>query len=114
MTGAVGLLRSTANSGSRLSNVEIKARAPTVRSEEHTSELQSRPHLVCRLLLEKKKRIEQRHDATLDRTLVVETMAPLVLRARTLPRYRLSAHAALLHVVHRVEHVTVKQRLGEL
>src|SRR5436305_11982786 len=28
---------------------------PEVRSEEHTSELQSRPHLVCRLLLEKKK-----------------------------------------------------------
>src|SRR3989442_11997225 len=27
----------------------------TIRSEEHTSELQSRPHLVCRLLLEKKK-----------------------------------------------------------
>src|SRR5690554_7670964 len=27
------------------------------RSEEHTSELQSRPHLVCRLLLEKKKQI---------------------------------------------------------
>src|SRR3989442_10748516 len=27
-----------------------------LRSEEHTSELQSRPHLVCRLLLEKKKR----------------------------------------------------------
>src|SRR2546422_8561166 len=31
----------------------------TRRSEEHTSELQSRLHLVCRLLLEKKKR---RHD----------------------------------------------------
>src|SRR5215813_14291355 len=29
---------------------------PTARSEEHTSELQSRPHLVCRLLLEKKKK----------------------------------------------------------
>src|SRR5690554_6990289 len=29
----------------------------TNRSEEHTSELQSRPHLVCRLLLEKKKRL---------------------------------------------------------
>src|SRR5690554_2013593 len=29
------------------------------RSEEHTSELQSRPHLVCRLLLEKKKKIEE-------------------------------------------------------
>src|SRR5437870_9134630 len=28
---------------------------PEVRSEEHTSELQSRGHLVCRLLLEKKK-----------------------------------------------------------
>src|SRR6266498_5958522 len=28
------------------------------RSEEHTSELQSRPHLVCRLLLEKKKNNE--------------------------------------------------------
>src|SRR5256884_4799145 len=30
----------------------------TVRSEEHTSELQSRLHLVCRLLLEKKKNNE--------------------------------------------------------
>src|SRR2546422_6571626 len=29
--------------------------AKNVRSEEHTSELQSRLHLVCRLLLEKKK-----------------------------------------------------------
>src|SRR5690554_548632 len=32
------------------------ARDELPRSEEHTSELQSRPHLVCRLLLEKKKR----------------------------------------------------------
>src|SRR2546422_6391335 len=30
--------------------------APLTRSEEHTSELQSRLHLVCRLLLEKKKK----------------------------------------------------------
>src|SRR2546422_6895639 len=30
--------------------------AGTLRSEEHTSELQSRLHLVCRLLLEKKKK----------------------------------------------------------
>src|SRR3989442_12008970 len=29
------------------------------RSEEHTSELQSRPHLVCRLLLEKKKKLSK-------------------------------------------------------
>src|SRR5690554_7181544 len=28
----------------------------SARSEEHTSELQSRPHLVCRLLVEKKKK----------------------------------------------------------
>src|SRR5690554_7672233 len=34
----------------------LEAEPPgTARSEEHTSELQSRPHLVCRLLLEKKK-----------------------------------------------------------
>src|SRR5215216_7060135 len=31
-------------------------RTPTWRSEEHTSELQSPDHLVCRLLLEKKKK----------------------------------------------------------
>src|SRR5688572_30978426 len=30
---------------------------PGVRSEEHTSELQSQSNLVCRLLLEKKKRV---------------------------------------------------------
>src|SRR2546422_6616304 len=33
----------------------LKVLWPAVRSEEHTSELQSRLHLVCRLLLEKKK-----------------------------------------------------------
>src|SRR5690554_7460472 len=32
-----------------------RGQADQPRSEEHTSELQSRPHLVCRLLLEKKK-----------------------------------------------------------
>src|SRR2546429_4375122 len=35
------------------------ARLAGRRSEEHTSELQSRLHLVCRLLLEKKKKIIQ-------------------------------------------------------
>src|SRR3989442_3894271 len=35
--------------------MEAYARIYRDRSEEHTSELQSRPHLVCRLLLEKKK-----------------------------------------------------------
>src|SRR5690554_7596872 len=35
--------------------LSVAATLNNVRSEEHTSELQSRPHLVCRLLLEKKK-----------------------------------------------------------
>src|SRR5258707_10684691 len=38
-----------------LAGVE-KAKALIYRSEEHTSELQSRQYLVCRLLLEKKKK----------------------------------------------------------
>src|SRR2546430_8238757 len=36
------------------------------RSEEHTSELQSQSNLVCRLLLEKKKKKKQRIPQTLD------------------------------------------------
>src|SRR3712207_8006127 len=38
--------------------VPSKSGLLTTRSEEHTSELQSRQYLVCRLLLEKKKRDE--------------------------------------------------------
>src|SRR5687768_18069441 len=37
-------------------NARFGQTGPKVRSEEHTSELQSRLHLVCRLLLEKKKK----------------------------------------------------------
>src|SRR5690554_4171061 len=40
-----------------LTSEEKAKKLPDLRSEEHTSELQSRPHLVCRLLLEKKKKI---------------------------------------------------------
>src|SRR2546422_4530778 len=36
-------------------SITVAAVQPNYRSEEHTSELQSRLHLVCRLLLEKKK-----------------------------------------------------------
>src|SRR3712207_9139098 len=36
--------------------VDVLDREPLRRSEEHTSELQSRQYLVCRLLLEKKKK----------------------------------------------------------
>src|SRR6266536_2731271 len=43
---------------------------PALRSEEHTSELQSRVDLVCRLLLEKKKNIARPHQH------VINTMYP--------------------------------------
>src|SRR3712207_8842421 len=39
----------------------LMARVFEDRSEEHTSELQSRQYLVCRLLLEKKQQIEDSH-----------------------------------------------------
>src|SRR6266567_6382775 len=38
-----------------------------VRSEEHTSELQSQSNLVCRLLLEKKKKIQKIQSAILEK-----------------------------------------------
>src|SRR2546422_6928379 len=56
-----------ASNGDARISVEGKLYSPpeisAMRSEEHTSELQSRLHLVCRLLLEKKKLIntETRH-----------------------------------------------------
>src|SRR5688572_31972619 len=46
--------RSARGTGSSRSRAPPHA-APPVRSEEHTSELQSQSNLVCRLLLEKKK-----------------------------------------------------------
>src|SRR5687768_18203803 len=47
--GRARLARSRAGAGLRVGGLD------GIRSEEHTSELQSRLHLVCRLLLEKKK-----------------------------------------------------------
>src|SRR3989442_12459340 len=52
LVGALG----TAGQVYRIVASEGGAFARLLRSEEHTSELQSRPHLVCRLLLEKKIR----------------------------------------------------------
>src|SRR5438445_3561024 len=49
-TGGCGIGRSRWRANS------AAARLSQMRSEEHTSELQSRQYLVCRLLLEKKKR----------------------------------------------------------
>src|SRR2546429_3786608 len=49
-------VRSTSGArGARASHAASVRLTPGGRSEEHTSELQSRLHLVCRLLLEKKK-----------------------------------------------------------
>src|SRR5258708_24417916 len=48
-------------------NPEYRAQLHAYRSEEHTSELQSPDHLVCRLLLEKKK-ISLTDDVTVIRT----------------------------------------------
>src|SRR5207253_10533123 len=57
--------RTVSSSGSPSSNrrsgfnlLQVTAK-DSLRSEEHTSELQSRGHLVCRLLLEKKKTDQQ-------------------------------------------------------
>src|SRR5689334_24658624 len=51
------------------------------RSEEHTSELQSQFHLVCRLLLEKKKRVPlTHHPKTVSSFAVVPGPALLFLR----------------------------------
>src|SRR5258707_8364694 len=54
----------------------------TRRSEEHTSELQSRQYLVCRLLLEKKKNHEPRPSAAHD----VRVQLPRPVHARSFRR----------------------------
>src|SRR2546422_5304914 len=61
-TSPTGSFRGNARSPGELNATDRHGRE--VRSEEHTSELQSRLHLVCRLLLEKKKKI-QRHTNSL-------------------------------------------------
>src|SRR3989442_2508184 len=56
---------------------QIEVERGDLRSEEHTSELQSRPHLVCRLLLEKKKKKQQLRIQRADSPkLVTRTMRP--------------------------------------
>src|SRR5690625_5614182 len=53
-----GFLIFSARSSNRLRSMTISSKWFIKRSEEHTSELQSRGHLVCRLLLEKKKNLK--------------------------------------------------------
>src|SRR5690625_5374323 len=54
----------TIGEGLELAANSTAAGAQDVRSEEHTSELQSRGHLVCRLLLEKKKKQKTEREIT--------------------------------------------------
>src|SRR5262245_63103499 len=61
LTGGSALAAAGAAPAARVAAVPPSAAAGgTARSEEHTSELQSLRHLVCRLLLEKKKEDEVR------------------------------------------------------
>src|SRR2546430_7704001 len=55
--GAVGLYETTNYGKYEVAGRGARAWLDRVRSEEHTSELQSQSNLVCRLLLEKKKDI---------------------------------------------------------
>src|SRR5258705_4283057 len=57
------LFRSPSCHGSPVDFPHVLRRVPVLRSEEHTSELQSLRHLVCRLLLEKKKKRRWRKDS---------------------------------------------------
>src|SRR3712207_8628460 len=61
--GIVGLI-----AGLMLLNRRDRYVTTTTRSEEHTSELQSRQYLVCRLLLEKKKKtkLQMSHKPTIN------------------------------------------------
>src|SRR4051812_49932199 len=59
----LSLLSSTMQS---LSEKKLQERLPEPRSEEHTSELQSHVNLVCRLLLEKKKKKVYKKSQSLD------------------------------------------------
>src|SRR2546430_4290877 len=54
--GSLAPLRWARASSSRRRRTALPSRPWTLRSEEHTSELQSQSNLVCRLLLEKKNR----------------------------------------------------------
>src|SRR2546430_13273158 len=61
----------------RRSGPHRRAMALQARSEEHTSELQSQSNLVCRLLLEKKKKILHRNYTTTHCITLVESVIDL-------------------------------------
>src|SRR5947209_15931460 len=64
--------RSRAESAAGKFARSVPAAGLQVRSEEHTSELQSRQYLVCRLLLEKKKK-KKKHINTIKKKKIIHT-----------------------------------------
>src|SRR5689334_23893316 len=65
VVGAAGAVGRVDELGDRaLEGLGVRGDVQDLRSEEHTSELQSQFHLVCRLLLEKKKKKKKRRRTT--------------------------------------------------
>src|SRR5690625_6896263 len=61
--------QNTDNNNTNMETEPNKTETESERSEEHTSELQSRGHLVCRLLLEKKKNKKTEQMRTREKTI---------------------------------------------
>src|SRR2546430_12603391 len=59
--GGLRSVASTCHGAAMPNSSSIPVNGRSLRSEEHTSELQSQSNLVCRLLLEKKKNKRQKH-----------------------------------------------------
>src|SRR5207302_10153919 len=64
ITGCAAISPTASRSWRRAPELSPRPQVCTSRSEEHTSELQSRENLVCRLLLEKKKKKKQKNITT--------------------------------------------------
>src|SRR3712207_8519407 len=62
--GQAGRGRGDGELGERAIGIAPDPVGAHLRSEEHTSELQSRQYLVCRLMLEKKKKVPSRRNRT--------------------------------------------------
>src|SRR2546422_3692729 len=69
-SSAVGFSCGVVGTGEQLVKLRVRH---VERSEEHTSELQSRLHLVCRLLLEKKKK-KQRNKTRVKEEMIAEEL----------------------------------------
>src|SRR5689334_24026862 len=72
-SSGAGAVSGTASIAANASVMMPTSASAVVRSEEHTSELQSQFHLVCRLLLEKKKKKKQNKNHTATGKLSIST-----------------------------------------